>query len=76
MYVLQSIECPNRYYTGVTYDAQRRLQEHNDGQSIHTNKYKPWQMSVCLGFMDDAKAYAFERYLKSGNGRIFANKHF
>jgi hypothetical protein len=29
-----------------------------------------------IAFDDYKKAYAFERYLKSGSGRAFAKKHF
>jgi hypothetical protein len=33
-------------------------------------------MVVFLRFEDDARAWEFERYLKSGSGRAFAKKHF
>ena len=49
---------------------------HNEGKSIHTNKFKPWKKVVEIGFDDPAKATAFEKYLKSGSGRAFAKKHF
>jgi hypothetical protein len=29
-----------------------------------------------FGFEDDAKAYEFEQYLKSGSGRAFAKRRF
>jgi hypothetical protein len=29
-----------------------------------------------IGFADEGRAIAFERYLKSGSGRAFAKKHF
>jgi putative endonuclease len=61
---------------GVTDDPMRRLEEHNSGKSIHTNKFKPWKMAVSVGFSEAAKATAFETYLKSGSGRAFAKKHF
>jgi hypothetical protein len=31
---------------------------------------------VAIKFEDDQKALAFEKYLKSGSGRAFANRHF
>ncbi len=76
VYVLESEIDPARFYVGVTTDPGRRLQEHNTGKSTHTNKYRPWKLSVCVGFSDRTKALRFERYLKSGSGRAFAKKHF
>ena len=76
VYLLQSGVDPERYYVGLTTDPQRRLDEHNSGKSIHTNKHKPWHLSVCIGFADQDKARRFEQYLKSGSGRAFAKKHF
>lgn len=76
VYSLQSEIDPERYYIGISDDPSRRLDEHNAGKSIHTNKHKPWKIVVTVGFDDAAKASAFERYLKSGSGRAFAKKHF
>ena len=76
VYVLQSEIDPEAYYTGLTSDVTRRLDEHNNGHSIHTNKYRPWKLAVPVGFADPAKAAKFETYLKSGSGRAFAKRHF
>ena len=76
VYILESLNTPTRYYVGMTIDPERRLDEHNSGKSAHTNKHKPWQMAVCIGFVDKAKAIEFERYLKSGFARAFAKRHF
>lgn len=75
VYILQSEAEPDRYYTGSTMDLKRRLQEHNDGQSIHTNKYRPWRLKTYIAFDDEKKATDFEAFLKTGNGRIFTKKH-
>jgi predicted GIY-YIG superfamily endonuclease len=72
---LQSFSNPDRYYTGSAKDLKRRLKEHNAGQSIHINKYKPWKIKTYIAFSDEEKANAFELYLKSGNGRQFIKKH-
>ena len=76
VYILQSENEPERYYVGLTSEPKRRLAEHNEGKSIHTNKFKPWKKVVEIGFTDPVKANAFELYLKSGSGRAFAKKHF
>jgi putative endonuclease len=76
VYLLQSQVDPSKFYVGISNDPARRLEEHNSGLSIHTNKYRPWTVMVTVAFADAAKAAAFDRYLKSGSGRAFAKKHF
>ena len=76
VYILQSKIDPERFYIGCTVDLKRRFTEHNSGNSIHTNKYKPWKLRTYIAFDDPQKADEFEAYLKSGNGRVFARKHF
>ena len=63
VYILQSETSPDRYYVGLTTDLERRLDEHNTGKSIHTNKFKPWKIAVSIGFSERDKALRFERYL-------------
>lgn len=74
VYLLQSISHPEQRYVGLTSDPEKRLVAHNAGQSPHTAKYRPWKLITCLGFTDGGKSVAFEKYLKSGSGRAFANK--
>ena len=76
VYVLQSEAEPERFYVGSSIDTSRRLDEHNAGKSVHTNKHRPWRLIMSIGFADRAKALRFETYLKSGSGRAFAKKHF
>uniref|UniRef100_UPI00313D481D GIY-YIG nuclease family protein n=1 Tax=Inquilinus sp. OTU3971 TaxID=3043855 RepID=UPI00313D481D len=74
VYLIESISTQGQRYVGVTADLKQRLQEHNSGKSIHTSKFKPWRLMTYIAFSNRAKAEAFERYLKSGSGRAFANK--
>ena len=74
VYLLQSIPQPNERYVGMSSDVQKRLVAHNTGQSPHTAKYRPWEIVTFHAFVDEGKAMAFEKYLKSGSGRSFANK--
>ena len=76
VYILQSETNPDRFYTGSTNNLEKRLEEHNSGKSAHTNKFKPWRLKTYLYFENGQKAEKFEEFLKSGNGRIFAKKHF
>jgi predicted GIY-YIG superfamily endonuclease len=74
VYLLQSISHPNQRYVGYTADVQKRLTAHNAGQSPHTAKYRPWNLITYVAFCDESRAVEFERYLKSGSGRAFADK--
>ena len=75
VYVLRNRESPPRYYTGVTGNVTSRHAEHNAGGCIHTAKYRPWTIDVVIEFPDETRAIAFERYLKSGSGVAFAQRH-
>jgi predicted GIY-YIG superfamily endonuclease len=76
VYLLQSLSDRQKQYVGVSADFRQRPDQHNAGKSPHTAKYRPWKPVVVIRFEDDAKAEAFERYLKFGSGRAFADKHF
>ncbi len=75
VYLLQSLSSPQERYVGITADFERRLAEHNAGQSPHTAKFRPWKPMVVIRFEDDLKAERFEKYLKSGSGHAFARRH-
>ena len=74
VYILKSLSDPNRHYTGLTEDLRARLAKHNTGGVAHTSKYVPWELKTYVAFADEAKAVAFEGYLKSASGRAFAKK--
>ena len=74
VYLLRSEQYPAQRYIGHAFNLQRRLQEHNDGECTATAPYRPWQILVAILFGEDQKAIEFEKYLKSGTGRAFANK--
>src|SRR5208282_702709 len=74
VYLLESEVYPDRFYTGITDDLRERLGRHNAGQVAHTAKFRPWRLKTYIGFIDQEKAFAFERYLKSASGRAFAKK--
>jgi predicted GIY-YIG superfamily endonuclease len=74
VYLLESISDPAQSYVGLTDDLQDRLKKHNSGGSPHTSKYRPWQLVSYFAFAREEAAVNFERYLKTGSGRAFANK--
>ena len=74
VYILQSIDSPDRHYTGITDDLRDRLSRHNRQEVSHTSKFAPWRIQTYIGFSDEAQAFRFEKYLKSASGRAFAKK--
>jgi predicted GIY-YIG superfamily endonuclease len=75
VYVLRNQDNPPRYYTGVTSDVARRQVDHNAGSCTHTAKHRPWSIDIVIEFSDERRAVGFERYLKSGSGVAFAQRH-
>jgi putative endonuclease len=74
VYILTSIDEPERHYTGVTADLRARLAKHNAGEVTHTSKFAPWALKTYVAFSDEHRAHDFERYLKTASGRAFAKK--
>ncbi|MGZ5918159.1 MAG: GIY-YIG nuclease family protein [Methyloceanibacter sp.] len=71
--MLESIDFAH-FYVGITSDLRARLVKHNAGEVPHTSKYRPWRLKTYVAFSDEARAIAFEKYLKSGSGRAFAKR--
>ena len=72
VYILQSLAVEEHFYTGITGDLDARLLKHNAGAVTHTSKFRPWRIKSYVAFADVDRAIAFEKYLKSGSGRVFA----
>ena len=72
VYILQSEQDEEHFYSGITDDLDARLSKHNSGDVAHTSRYRPWRIKTYIAFTDEARALAFEKYLKSGSGRAFA----
>lgn len=74
VYILESLVDSTKFYVGYTNDLKERLESHNAGKSIHTNKFKPWKVKTYIAFDDEVRAMAFESYLKTSSGRSFSKK--
>jgi putative endonuclease len=74
VYILQSVQMPERFYVGLTEDLKLRLARHNAGAVPHTSKFGPWRIKTAVAFTDQKRAAEFEKYLKSASGRAFAKK--
>ncbi|MFL6521558.1 MAG: GIY-YIG nuclease family protein [Chthoniobacterales bacterium] len=75
VYLLQSESHPDQRYIGFTTDPKTRLAEHNAKHSPHRSKFAPWSLAAYFAFRTENAAVAFEKYLKSGSGRAFAERH-
>ena len=75
VYILQSIDQPERFYTGFTRNIKNRLQAHNMGQDKYTSKFKPWKIKTSISFSDKEQALNFERYLKTPSRQVLLNKN-
>lgn len=76
VYILKSLSSPDKYYVGETSDLKKRFNNHNSGNSVHTNKYLPWEIDNYFAFSNKNKALEFEKYLKTSSGRSFCKRHF
>ncbi len=65
----------NTIYTGSTPNLKRRIQEHITGECLSTKNFRPVIMVWSCDFEDEIKALRFEKYLKSGSGQAFRNRH-
>jgi predicted GIY-YIG superfamily endonuclease len=62
-------------YVGCTDDLKDRLIRHNRGEVPSTAKLVPWYIAHYSAFLDKKRAYDYEKYLKSGSGRSFVERH-
>jgi predicted GIY-YIG superfamily endonuclease len=75
MYYIYSLKCKDGYYIGCTNNVKERLQRHQKGQVPSTAERLPVDLEFYFIIRDKYKAFAFEKYLKSGSGRAFIKKH-
>lgn len=70
VYVLLSNKDGN-FYTGYTNDLFKRLKLHNAGKVFSTKNRTPLQLVYFEGCSNQQDATRREKYLKSGNGKIY-----
>ncbi len=75
MYYVYSLNCKDGYYVGCTDNIEERLQRHQKGQVPATVNRLPISLEFYFNIDNKYKAFEFEKYLKSGSGRAFINKH-
>jgi len=76
MYYVYLLKLSNgNIYVGFTEDIKRRFNEHNSGLERTTKRFLPCKLICYFAFNLKYKALAFEKYLKTGSGFAFRNRH-
>ncbi len=66
VYILES-EVNGDFYKGVTGDYQKRLERHNNGESVFTRALRPWKLIFVQEFSTKSEALIQEKKLKRNN---------
>jgi putative endonuclease len=76
MWFVYILRCSDgNLYTGCTSNLDERLRRHKLGYVTATKFRLPVVLITYIVFMEEDKAFAFEKYLKGGSGRAFVNRH-
>ncbi len=73
VYILKN-KIANKFYTGATSNLKERLKDHG-WHTVKTTKTGDYKLVWFSVFLKKQSAYNFERYLKTGSGIAFRNKH-
>ncbi|KKQ42193.1 MAG: excinuclease ABC C subunit domain-containing protein [Microgenomates group bacterium GW2011_GWC1_37_8] len=73
-YIYILICADERTYVGCTNNLDSRLIRHNKGFVLATKDRLPVKLIGYFAIKDEKKAFAFEKYLKTGVGRVFIKK--
>lgn len=65
----------NTYYLGFSSDLKTRIEAHVEGAVSQTKNFRPFKLMHYSAFINKRKALDFEKYLKTGSGFAFRNKH-
>ena len=75
MFYVYSLKCRDGFYIGCTDDLKDRVDRHKKAQVPATAKRLPIKLEFYFATNEKYTAFNFEKYLKSGSGRAFINKH-
>ncbi|MFH0873469.1 MAG: GIY-YIG nuclease family protein [Candidatus Komeilibacteria bacterium] len=76
MYYVYLLKLNNgKIYSGCTDDLYTRIQKHQQGKVISTRDLRPLKLIWYCYFPSRVQARRFEKYLKTGSGQAFRNKH-
>lgn len=74
VYVLKS-ERDGIRYVGSCADTQKRVHQHNNGESRFTRGHRPWILIYKEEYNTRGEAMKREKFLKSGQGRKWLDKN-
>ncbi len=63
IYILYS-QSLKKYYVGHTDDLERRLREHNSGQTVYSSRGKPWELIYSEEKLNRSEAMLLESKIK------------
>ncbi len=75
VYILKSLK-NHRHYIGYTNNLERRMAEHNAGQSKYTSLTRPFELIHQEIFQNKKDAMERELFLKTGQGRAWIKNNF
>ncbi len=76
MYYVYLLKMANgKIYTGSTPDLLKRKKNHDSGYCLSTKDHRPLVLVWYCAFVSKLEALRFEKYLKTGSGQAFRNKH-
>jgi putative endonuclease len=70
LYILKS-KINAQLYVGYTNNIDRRFNEHNEGKSFTTKKYRPWELIYLEGYKNIEDAKDRERKIKQF-GKVYS----
>lgn len=73
VYILQCAD--GSMYVGCTNNIDRRISDQNSHKVHYTKDKTHVRVNTYLVFTDKFKAFEFEKYLKTGSGIAFRNRH-
>ena len=69
LYILRSISKPSKIYIGSTNDLERRLKDHDNGNTRSTKYFVPWEIAYSEEYKTKKEARDRERQLKKWKNR-------
>jgi len=76
MYYVYLLRCADKTpYTGCTEDLKERIKRHESGYVPATANKLPVSLVGYIAVASKYKAFALEKYLKTGSGRAFLKRH-
>ena len=70
VYILQS-KVDASFYIGYTENLERRVQQHNKGESAYTSRKMPWDIVYFEEFPEKSDAIKREKFLKAQKNKSF-----